>query len=116
MRRCDYITSHSGDIKIYSLKHIDEMLLCQYCDFTAIYSDNLKLNSHKHNGFLTRNFLGQYRLFYKGQYHARVYLPRAKGGMVIIETDATIISLAQYIVCIEQFSLCSNLHKTLLIF
>ena len=50
----------------------------------------------------TRKLLCQYRAFYKDQCHARLYIPRAKGGMGLIEIDAThkatIISLAQYIV------------------
>lgn len=51
---------------------------------------------------LTRKLLCQYKVFYKDQCHARLYIPRAKGGMGLIEIDATykatIISLAQYIV------------------
>ena len=51
----------------------------------------------------TRKLLCQYKAFYKDQSHARLYIPRAKGGMGLIEIDATykatITSLAQYIVC-----------------
>ena len=51
---------------------------------------------------LTRKLLAQYKIFYKDQSHARLYLPRAKGGMGLIEVDAshkaTIVSLAQYMV------------------
>ena len=51
---------------------------------------------------LTRKLLVQYKIFYKDQSHARLYLPRAKGGMGLIEVDAshkaTIVSLAQYMV------------------
>ena len=50
----------------------------------------------------TKKLLCQYEAFYKDQCHARLYIPRAKGGMGLIEIDATykatIISLAQYIV------------------
>ena len=50
----------------------------------------------------TRKLLCQYKAFYKDQCHARLYIPRAKGGMGLIEIDAshkaTIVSLAQYIV------------------
>ena len=50
---------------------------------------------------LTRKLLAQYKIFYKDQSHARLYIPRAKGGMGLIEIDAshkaTIVSLAQYI-------------------
>ena len=105
MRRCDYITSHSGNIKIHPLKHIDEVLLCQHCEFTTVYSDNLEVNSLKHNGILTRKLLGWCKLFYKDQCHAQVYQLRVKSGMGLIEIDATykvtIISLAQYIVCAD---------------
>ena len=51
---------------------------------------------------LTRKLLAQYKIFYKDQSHARLYLPRAKGGMGLIEVDAshkaTIVSLAQYLI------------------
>ena len=51
----------------------------------------------------TRKLLAENKIFYKDQCHARLYLPRAKGGMGLIEADAsykaTIVSLAQYIRC-----------------
>jgi len=51
---------------------------------------------------LTRKLLADNKIFYKDQCHARLYIPRAKGGMGLIELDAshkaTIVSLAQYIV------------------
>ena len=51
---------------------------------------------------LTRKLLAQNKIFYKDQCHARLYVPRAKGGMGLIEVDAshkaTIVSLGQYIV------------------
>ena len=49
----------------------------------------------------TRKLLCQNKIFYKDQSHARLYIPRAKGGLGLIEVDATnkatITSLAQYI-------------------
>ena len=51
---------------------------------------------------LTRKLLSENKIFYKDQCHARLYIPRAKGGMGLIELDAshkaTIVSLGQYIV------------------
>ena len=51
---------------------------------------------------LTRKLLADHKIFYKDQSHARLYIPRAKGGMGLIEVDAShkasVISLAQYIV------------------
>ena len=49
-----------------------------------------------------RKLLCQNKVIYKDQSHARMYLPRAQGGMGLIEVDtcykATIASLGQYIV------------------
>jgi hypothetical protein len=49
----------------------------------------------------TRKLLIKNKIFYKDQNHDRLYLPRAKGGMGLIEIDtaykAAIVSLAQYI-------------------
>ena len=51
---------------------------------------------------LTRKLLAQHKIFYKDQCHARLYTPRAKGGMGLIEFDAfhkaILVSLGQYIV------------------
>ena len=53
----------------------------------------------------TRKLLCQYKALYEEQSHARLYIPRAKDGMVLIEIDVTykanITSLAQYIVCVK---------------
>ena len=49
----------------------------------------------------TRKLLIKNKIFYKDQNHDRLYLPRLKGGMGLIEIDtaykASIVSLAQYI-------------------
>ena len=49
----------------------------------------------------TRKLLAENKIFYKDQCHARLYIPRAKGGMGLIELDAshkaTIVSLGQYV-------------------
>ena len=47
---CDYTSTHSGNLKAHSRKHSDEILKCEHCDYTTTRSNVLKAHSCKHNG------------------------------------------------------------------
>ena len=66
----------------------------------------------------TRKLLTIHKVFYKLQCHARLYLPRSKGGMVLMNINnthrGTTVSMARYIATSIQLHIkeIANMSKT----